>query len=120
MLDELLVKYNELQMRENEIAAEKATLKSQILEELEKMNATEYTSTDGSLKGSISSKVTFKYTDEAGIMNYLKMHGMSQYLKTAINTTDLNKQLKTSNTLQEALTGKFTRQESQALTVKKL
>lgn len=119
-LETLLKDYDQLQNQEQQIKAAKESLREQILQIFASNQLTDYTTQDEQLKAKVISKVTFKYTDEAGIMNYLKMRGMGQYLKTTIDTVALNKQLKTSTTLQEGLAGKYVANDVPSLTVKRI
>ena len=118
-LNELLENYAVRQEQENEIKAKKEALKSSIVSELELAGVTSYTS-DNNVRGSIAMKQSVKYDDEVAIVDYLQSNGMSNYLKTVIDTTNFNKTLKSSQALQESLKGKFSISESPALTVKRV
>ena len=67
---------------------------------------------------SVVTKTTIKYTDEVGIMTYLKEHNMTNFIKETISTTDFNKQLKTSQTLKNDLKDMYVENETIAFSVK--
>lgn len=118
LLNDLLEKYAEVQEEENNIKAIKEELKNNIVHELALIGETSYT-TDTNIKGSVAMKQTVKYDDEIAIIDYLQNNGMSNFLKTVIDTSNFNKTLKTSQVLQESLKGKYSISESPALTVKR-
>lgn len=119
-LDSLLNEYLVICQQEASLKEAKEQLRTQILDQFEQKQLTEYVAADGSVQGKVVQKTTVRYTDEAGVMDFLKMRGMQQYFKTVLDTTALNKRLKTSQTLQESLKGKYTQTASPSLTVKSL
>ena len=117
-IDELLMQYITFQEQEGRIKKAKEELKNSIVEALAEKGLTSYE--NGSLKGSVAMKSTVKYDDEPAIIEYLQNNGMGRFVKTVIDTTNFNKTLKSSQTLQESLKGKYSVTESPALTVKRL
>lgn len=119
-LDQLLVQYNALQEQEVSIKSQKDQLKEEIFSWLSAMGKKDYLTEDGTIKGITAFRTNVKYDDELAIIDYLKKNGMEVYLKTTIDTTNFNKTLKSSQSLQESLSGKFSMVESPTLTVKKV
>ena len=119
-LDQLFVEYNKIQEQEKEIKNQKDSLKADILKALEEKQLLEYVSTDGTLKGSIVNKETIKYEDEFAIIKYLKENNLNKFVKETIDTTNFNKELKSSKLLQESLSGTFISTTVPALTIKKI
>lgn len=119
-LDTLLEQYAALQEQEASIKVAKEDIKNEFIKAFEEMGVTSYKSTDGTLKGTLATKANIKYNDEVAIIKYLEDNGMSSYVKKTIDATNFNKTLKASQTLQESLAGKFSVNETSALTVKRV
>lgn len=117
-LEELLESYNNVQIEETKIKTQKDELKLQILEEMAKENTTKYL-TEDNISATIAKKETFKYVDELSMINYLQENGYSQFVELKIKTTDMNKELKKSTQLSEALTPYVTKSVVESLSVKK-
>lgn len=65
------------------------------------------------------SKITYKYTDETGIIDYLTRKGLSDiYLIKKIDTTKLNKELKNEGELYKAVDKFVCKNISESLEVK--
>lgn len=116
-LDELFRLYDKIQKEEEELKKTKDMVKDQIVTLMGAAEIASYRTSDG-IEGKLVKRTNIKYLDEVGIMDYLKMRGMSQFIKSSIDTTNLNKQLKSSNLLKEGLSGKYQEVESLALSVK--
>lgn len=118
-LEELLETYNNIQIEETRIKAQKDELKAQILEEMSKENTTKYL-TEDNISATIAKKETIKYVDELSMIKYLQENGYNQFVELKIKTTDMNKELKRQSTLTEALSSYVTKSSVDSLSVKKL
>ena len=116
MLEEMLKEYLELKKQEDEIAAKKEELGKKIKEELKNLPGRKYDA--NGLKASITDKTTFKYDDEAAIVNYIIQKGLSEiYLSKKIDATKFNKELKNEGMLYESVKPYLTKNVSEALSV---
>lgn len=117
-LNEQIEKYFELQKQAEEIKAQLDEIKIHLVEEFHEEGIDSY-ATD-KVVATITPKTTFKYNDEPAMVKYLKENGMSQYIVEKIDSTRLNKVLKSSVSLNEALKPQFTMNTSYALSVKEV
>lgn len=116
MLEEMLKEYLEIKKQEDEITAKKAELGAKIKEELKKLPNRKYD--ENGIKASVTDKVTFKYNDEAAIVNYIIQKGLSDiYLNKKIDTTKFNNELKKEGLLLENVKNFVTKNTTESLTV---
>ena len=115
-LNEQIEKYFELQRQAEEIKNQLDEIKSQLVEEFNTEGINSYDT--GKVVATVTPKTTFKYNDEPAMVKYLKENGMSQYVVEKIDSTRLNKVLKSSVSLNEALKPQFIMNTSYALSVK--
>ena len=116
MLEEMLNEYLELKRQEDELAAKKEELGNKIKAELKNLPGRKYT--ENGFKATLTDKVTFKYDDEAAIVNYIIQKGLSEiYLSKKIDATKFNKELKNEGMLYESVKPYLTKNVSEALSV---
>lgn len=119
MLNEIVKQYFELKQKEDEIKAEKESLKEIIVREMKAQGQTSLLTEDG-IFAKITPTVTFKYLDEPGIMTWLEKNGLEKYIKRTIDTRALNAQLKTSAMLNEGLNTMYRKNTSESLKIEKV
>lgn len=118
MLNQDIQKYYELKEQMEDIKAQLDILKENILYEMGNKNITKTLTEDG-ITATLTSRVSFEYKDELGMMRWLENNGFSDYIIKTIDTKALNKQLKTSNTLNEGLDSLYLKKTSTILSVSK-
>lgn len=118
MLNQDIQKYYELKEQMENIKAQLDILKENILYEMNNKNITKTLTEDG-ITATLTSRVSFEYKDELGMMRWLENNGFSDYIIKTIDTKALNKQLKTSNTLNEGLDSLYLKKTSTILSVSK-
>lgn len=116
MLNSLLEKYVVLQAEEEKLNQQKAELKNQILEEMDKLGVNKYTYEN--ISATVADRESFKYNDELAMIQWCKNNGYASLIKESVNTTAMNKELKKSNLLTESLNTYYTKTLSRSLTVK--
>lgn len=115
-LDWLLEQYLEVKKQEEEIAAKKEKLASEIKSYLENEPNMKYESAN--TRAALVEKVNFKYTDETAIFNYLNSNKLNDvYTIKKIDTTKFNKELKTKGILYNHLKNYITESVTTALNV---
>lgn len=110
-------RYNEIKLLEEELKAEKNQLKDLICAYMAAKNLTKYSNVNN-VEASISNKTSFTYVDELAMIKYLQENGYTNFIKTVIDTTGLNKELKKGSTLAENLKTYYAPNTSQSLSVK--
>ena len=118
MLESKVKTYLEKQQLVESLKAELASLKDEIVSEMSDAGLNVYTSDD--VKAQVVNKETIKYNDEIAIINYLKENGLSRLVVEKIDTTNMNKELKSSATLNESLSQHITRTTAPTLIVKSI
>lgn len=116
MLDENIKKYAELQAEIERLTNETKALKQTILDEMGMYSSV---STKEGFIASISKRDTIKYNDELGIIRYLEENNLNQFVVKKVDSTNLNKELKKSTSLNESLKSMYTTTTTIALTVKR-
>ena len=116
MLESKVKTYLEKQQLVESLKAELAALKDEIVDEMNNEGLNNY-SIDN-VKAQIVNKETIKYNDELAIINYLKTNGLSRLVVEKIDTTSMNKELKSSASLNESLSQHITRTTAPTLIVK--
>lgn len=117
-LNEQIERYFELQRQADEIKNQLEEIKSQLVEEFNAEGINSYSTEN--VTATLTPKTTFKYNDEPAMIKYLKENGMGQYVIEKIDSTRLNKILKSSVSLNESLRPQFTMNTSYALSVKEV
>lgn len=103
-LDNIIAQKEELEKLEKK-------LKSEITEELNKNDLTEFKVSD-SLKVKLVKKTTYKYIDELGMINWLEQNGYEQFIEKTIKKPSLNKELNKGWLLTESLNKMYTKNVS--------
>ena len=119
-LKESLERYKEINTELEKLNAEKKEISKTVTEALQNKKVSELLVGEGddALIASYSQKITFKYTDEASIIKYLKDNKKESYLETSIIAPDLNADLKTEgNVLIEALRPYYEKNVSYQLSI---
>ena len=117
-LQEKVKRYYEIKKQIDDLTS----LKDSIGEEIKDMLVNEldkkYEDNEGYSAKSIN-RITYKYNDETGIIDYLTRKGLSDiYLVKKIDTTKLNKELKNEGELYKALDKFVSKNISESLEVK--
>lgn len=115
-LNENLERYYQLQKEVEEREEEMKSLKEEIVAEMQKEGLKSQDT--GLVEGKIIDKVSFKYTDEVAILNYLRSHRLNNFISNKVNTTAMNKELKNKGALYEDLKSYCTENTSTTLSVK--
>lgn len=120
-LDAKIKRYKEINAELEKLDAEKKKLSEYVATTMIKDNLSEIIVGEGpdALIASYGSKITFKYTDENGIIKYIKDNKLDdKYLETSIITTALNAELKNPDTtLVESLSKFYDKKVSYSLTI---
>lgn len=117
-LDKLLADYFELKAKKDALDAELKTKNKAIVEAIEKLGETSYSSND--YKASISYKTTFKYKDEFALIDYLKKEDFTQFVVEAIDTKNFNDYVKKNPKFKELVADVLEESISPSLSVKKI
>jgi hypothetical protein len=120
MLNELetnIKMYAELQEQKDSIEFQLSELKTKIIEAMTE-NGEVMTETSDGLVAKIIKRDTYKYVDETQMISYLKDNNLLQFLTEKINTTTMNKELKSKSVLSEELKNYYTHTIQDALTIK--
>lgn len=120
MLNELennIKTYAELQEQKELLESQLSDLKIKIIEAMSE-NGEVMTETSDGLVAKIIKRDTYKYVDETQMISYLKTNNLLQFLTEKINTTTMNKELKSKSALSEELKNYYTHTVQDALTVK--
>lgn len=120
MLNELetnIKMYAELQEQKDSIESQLSELKTKIIEAMTE-NGEVMTETSDGLVAKIIKRDTYKYVDETQMISYLKDNNLLQFLTEKINTTTMNKELKSKSVLSEELKNYYTHTIQDALTIK--
>ena len=115
-LNENLERYYQLQKEVEEREEEMKSLKEAIVKEMEIAGITSQNT--GLVEGKIIDKTSFKYNDEVAIINYLRSHRLNNFIVTKVNTTAMNKELKSKGALYEDLKSYCSENNSITLSVK--
>lgn len=107
--------YADIVERIAELELKKRELSDQIKAELAAQGLNEFE--NNTVKARITSRTTFKYTDEVAIINYLRGKKLNKYINEKIATTALNKDLKISGVLRKDLCNYIEEAISDSLTV---
>ena len=116
-LNEKINNYYKLSKQMSELKAQADTLKEEILKEMIAQNCKKQITENG-VSATVVDKELFSYTDELGIITYLKNNGLTKFISEEINTTELNKELKKSSSLCESLNKYYVKNNKSTLTVK--
>jgi hypothetical protein len=116
MLNENVKKYLELKKQADKIKEELDSLKDFIVEEMNSQNQTTFSTEDG-ITAKMISKITFDYQDEPAMIKWLEDNGQTSFIVKKVNTTSLNKELKTSTLLTEGLNSMYVKKSSVSLIV---
>jgi hypothetical protein len=116
MLNENVKKYLELKKQADKIKEELDSLKDSIVEEMNSQNQTTFSTEDG-ITAKMISKITFDYQDEPAMIKWLEDNGQTSFIIKKVNTTSLNKELKTSTLLTEGLNSMYVKKSSVSLIV---
>lgn len=117
-LEVKVVEYANLQTQVEELQKQMDSLRGEILSEMSDLGVDKYTTTSGET-AQVTLKETFKYVDEAAMINWLKANGYTQFIKEKVDTTPMNKELKKGLTLTESLKPMFTKNVTSSLSVKR-
>ena len=116
MLDSNIKKYYELQEQLDAIKNEMASLKEEIVNDMDAQGINVFEAED--VKAQVVSKETVKYLDELAIIKQLKSEGLDRFIIEKVDTTKMNKELKTSMSLNESLNGLVAKTTAPTLIVK--
>lgn len=117
-LNENIKKYYEIKKQIEELTNLKDSIGEEIKKSLLNMPDKKYENDEGYLAKS-TDRVTYKYNDETGIIDYLTRKGLADiYLAKKIDTTKLNKELKSEGELYKALDKFVTKNITESLEVK--
>ena len=117
-LDEKIKKYFELKQEIERLDAEKEELSESIKAMVGIFPDQAYTTPDG-YSAKVVSKTNYKYADETAIINYFNNKKLGDiYLIRKIDTSKLNKELKTHGVLYNDLSNYIVESISDSLTVK--
>lgn len=115
-LEMLLEEFMEIKKQEDILAAKKEIVSKEIKNLLEKEPKMKYEGTKN--KASLVEKVTYKYSDEIGIISYLTMKGLrDSYTTNKIDTSKLNAELKNKGVLYNDIKKYIVENKTLALTV---
>lgn len=117
MLEQLVTKYAEVQAQAKALEEQLKEMKTKILEEMNTDNISKVVTENG-VSAQITTKETFKYTDEALMIAWCEKNGHKNLVKKSIVTTEMNKELKKGMSLTEALKPLYISNISYSLTVK--
>ena len=119
-IDEQIKKYLELNAQKEALEAQMTEVKNAITASLasETLDGATYTTEDDSATVTRSVKENFKYSDETAMIDILESKGLNQFVTKKVVTTALNKELKKSGVITEALKGLYTSTVSESLTIK--
>jgi len=119
-IDEQIKKYLELNAQKEALEAQMTEVKNAITSSLasEKLEGATYTTEDGNVTVTKSVKENIKYSDETAMIAILESKGLNQFVTKKVVTTALNKELKKSGVITEALKGLYTSSISESLTIK--
>lgn len=106
--------YNNIQNKIKELTTRKNELNESIKKQLIEDNTDNVETTNG-VKAILTKKVSLKY-DEVAVMKYLKDNNLTDYIIEKIDNKKLDKDLKTSKSLNESI--QPTQDVSYSLTVK--
>lgn len=115
-LNENLERYYQLQKEVEEREEEMKSPKEETVKEMEIEGISSQNT--GLVEGKIINKASFKYTDEIAILNYLRSHRLNDFISTKVNTTAMNKELKSKGALYEDLKNYCSENSSITLSVK--
>lgn len=116
-LENTINEYASIQVQEEVLKTRKEELRQQIISALKEEGTDSYTTSLGN-SAKVMSKTTIKYLDESAIIRFFKKNNLNGFISEKLNTTEVNKELKRSQTLNESLNSYFTEEVSQSLTVK--
>lgn len=116
MLKENVKKYLELKKLADKVKNEMDELKPLIINDIDALKQTTFTTEEG-ITAKLITKVTVKYNDEPAMIEWLEKKNMNSYITKSINSTLLNKELKTSTMLNEGLGSMITKKSSITLSV---
>lgn len=114
-LEILIKQYLEIQKQEAAIKAQKESLKDQIIRQMGAEKT--YKSADG-VGVQIQEKVSFKYSDEKGLIECLENIGKGEFVKKVVNATSFNSVLKSYDYKDEAYAPYIEKTTTIALVVK--
>ena len=119
-IDEQIKKYLELNAQKEALEAQMTEVKNAITMSLanETLEGATYTTEDGNATVTKSVKENIKYSDETAMIAILESKGLNQFVTKKVVTTALNKELKKSGVITEALKGLYTSSISESLTIK--
>lgn len=105
-----------LEHQKEELEAKQDVLKAEVMAEMDQNGLKKVSTNEADVTK--ANKVTYSYTDEAAIMDYIKSNGLDNYLEVKIRKTDFNKELSKKGSLYESLSGKFSTSETPYLKIK--
>lgn len=118
LLQEKVKRYYEIKKQIDDLTSLKDSLGEEIKDMLVNEPDKKYEDNEGYSAKSIN-RITYKYNDETGIIDYLTRKGLSDiYLVKKIDTTKLNKELKNEGELYKALDKFISKNISESLEVK--
>lgn len=118
MLETSVKEYLALQEELEAIKVKMADLKTEIVNEMDSAGLSTFQVDD--VKAQVVNKETIKYLDEFAIIKYLKDNGLGRFIIEKLDTTSMNKELKSSTTLTEDLNSYLARTIAPTLIVKNI
>ena len=118
MLKDNVKKYFQLQQQMEAMKQEMSELKNEIVNDMSDMDVSTFEVDD--IKAQVVNKENVKYIDEIAIINTLKKEGLDRFIIEKIDTTRMNKELKTSASLNESLDGLVSKTNAPTLIVKQI
>lgn len=115
MIEELIKQYVDLKIKEDEIKAKKEELSDKIKEYLITQPDLRYD--NGNVKALLVESTRFSYTDKVKVMTYLKSNKLNNYIKEVIDEPALNKAIKESDSLSQALSNMYNKTIVESLKV---
>ena len=117
-LDEKIKRFYDLKKQIEDLTILKESLSDEIKNLIINEPDKKYENSDGYLVKCIS-RITYKYADETGIVDYLTKKGLSDiYMTKKIDSTKLNKELKNEGELYKALKNYIVKNVSESLEIK--
>lgn len=117
-LQEKVKRYYEIKKQIDDLTSLKDSLGEEIKDLLVNEPDKKYEDNEGYSARS-TNRITYKYNDETGIIDYLTRKGLADiYLAKKIDTTKLNKELKNEGELYKALDKFVTKNITESLEVK--
>lgn len=118
MLESNIKKYFQLQQQMEAMKQEMSELKNEIVSDMSDMNVNTFEIDD--IKAQVVNKENVKYIDEIALIDTLKQQGLGRFVIEKVDTTRMNKELKTSASLNESLSGLVSKTSAPTLIVKQI